>query len=110
MKRRIYRLEPSAPPDDPNWQRAPSQGIVVVRADSPADARILASQHEPDFLDNGAKPGDGASTRFASAFRDKLLYRVVEDESGSHPDEGERELLSGDIADVTVASRPTGPR
>jgi len=97
MPRKIYRLEPDAAPDDPNWDRAPSHGIVIVRADSPADARIVASYAETDFPEVGAKPGDDVSTRFASAFRDDKLYSVVEDLSGKYPDEGERAVLQGTI-------------
>lgn len=97
MSRKIYRLEPAALPDDPNWDRAPPHGTVIVRAESPADARIVASMAEGDFPEAGAKPGDDVSTRFASAFRDEKLYSVMEDESGTYPQEGEREVLEGTI-------------
>ncbi|TCM58513.1 hypothetical protein C8J36_101416 [Rhizobium sp. PP-F2F-G48] len=40
---RLYRLVPSAGPGDPGWGNAPSQGEIVVRAESPADARIVAA-------------------------------------------------------------------
>lgn len=93
----IYRLEPAAQPGDPNWDRAPSHGVVVVRADSPADARIVASLAEADFPQANAKPGDGVSTRFASAFRDDKLYTVVEDHSGRYPSEGRRTVLDGEV-------------
>lgn len=73
----IYRLEPSARPDDPRWDNAPCHGIVRVRALSAADARVVAAQAEVDFLDISAKPGDGTTTDFASAFRDDKLYHVV---------------------------------
>ena len=97
MKRRIYRLEPAAAPGDPNWDRAPRQGTVHVRADSPAEARLVASEAEADFLETDALPGDGVSTRFASAFRDDKLYDVFEDESGRFPAEGERGVVDGHI-------------
>ena len=74
---KIYRLIPSALPDDPRWDNAPGHGEVLVRALSPADARIVAAGAEIDFLDTGAKPGDGTTTDFASAFRDDKLYHVV---------------------------------
>ena len=93
----IYRLEPVAQKGDPNWDRAPNQGVVLVRADSPADARIVAAEAELDFPAADAKPGDGTTTRFASAFRDDKLYRVVEDESGGHSAEGPREVVEGSI-------------
>jgi hypothetical protein len=99
MHRRVYRLEPIAEADDPNWGRAPNRGAVIVRADSPADARVLASQAETDFLDVGAKPSHGVSTDFASAFRDDRLYSVREDDSGRFANAGERAVLAGAITD-----------
>jgi len=95
MAYRIFRLVPAAEPRDPNWDRAPSHGVVVVRAASPADARIVASQAEDDFLGRPAKPGDGVSTRFASAFRDDKLYSVEEDASGEWPEAGDRAVVHG---------------
>lgn len=95
MANRIFRLVPAAEPYDLNWDRAVNHGIVVVRAASPADARIVASEGEADFLESPAKPGDGVSTRFASAFRDDKLYSVEEDGSGRWSAEGEREVLDG---------------
>ena len=92
---KIYRLVPDAAEDDPNWDLAKPAGEVVVRARTPADARILAADAETDFLDTPTKPGDGVSTSFASAFRDEKLYRVVEDNSGMYPNEGPRAVLSG---------------
>lgn len=98
MTCRIYRLVPNAEPDDPNWDRAPSQGVVVVRAESAADARIVASQAETDFLDVSAKPQHGVTTDFASAFRDDKLYSVFEDDSGRYLDDGDRCVLEGKIS------------
>jgi hypothetical protein len=97
MLRKIFRLEPAAATSDLNWDRAPNHGAVIVRADSPADARIVASQAEADFLEHSTKPGDGVSTRFASAFRDAKLYSVAEDESGTYPADGDRAVLAGTI-------------
>ncbi|KFB09754.1 hypothetical protein [Nitratireductor basaltis] len=84
----LYRLIPDAPATDPNWDLAPSQGIVTVCAYSPADARIVAAEAELDFLDIAAKPGDGTSTKMASAFRDEKLYRVEEIEQGTSGERG----------------------
>ncbi|WP_163271395.1 hypothetical protein [Chelativorans alearense] len=92
---RIYRLIPDAAETDPNWDLAEPAGEVIVRARSAADARIIAAEAEVDFLDIPAKPGDGVSTSFASAFRDDRLYRVVEDDSGTFPRAGPRGILKG---------------
>ncbi|MBW3097279.1 hypothetical protein KY465_08300 [Pseudohoeflea sp. DP4N28-3] len=77
---RIFHLVPIAAPDDPNWDNAANHGTVSVCAHSPADARIVAAEAETDFLDISAKPGDGTTTDFASAFRNDKLYTVQEAE------------------------------
>ncbi|WP_367716636.1 hypothetical protein AB2N04_01785 [Nitratireductor sp. GISD-1A_MAKvit] len=100
MKMGIYKLQPLAEPTDSNWDRAPCHGEVIVRALSPADARIVASEAEPDFLETDALPGDGVSTRFASAFRDDKLYTVVGMKDSGFPEDGQRAVLSGRISNV----------
>lgn len=92
---KIYRLVPDAPATDPGWDNAPSLGEITVRAESPADARIVAAAAEIDFPDVDALPGDGVTTSFASAVRDEKLYRVEEDTSGRFPAEGARAVLDG---------------
>lgn len=94
---KIFRLEPSAAPDDPNWDIAPSQGIVIVRAASPADARLVASEAESDFLNSGSLPADDKSTRFASAFRNDKLYSVSEVNDERFESDGPREIVEGRI-------------
>ena len=89
----LYRLTPSAQPDDPHWDIAPSHGVVIVRAISPADARIVAAQSEIDFLDIAAKPGDGTTTDFASAFRNEKMYHVSDEPDGRHSSMGERGVI-----------------
>lgn len=84
-KLKIFRLEPNTRPDDPRWDNAPNHGVVRVRAFSPADARVVAAEAEVDFLDIDAKPGDGTTTDFASAFRDDKLYHVTLEEEDGGP-------------------------
>ena len=105
MEHRIFKLIPTAAPDDTNWDRAPNQGEVVVRAISPADARLVASEAEFGFLDSGGKPGDGTTTRFASAFRDDKLYSVLEVTDSSYSPEGPRELLAGELTNPLKGGR-----
>ncbi|MBO6718399.1 MAG: hypothetical protein JJ913_10625 [Rhizobiaceae bacterium] len=93
----IYKLEPAAAPHDPNWDIATSHGTVIVRAESPADARIVASEAEADFLGSGALPADDKSTRFASAFRNDKLYSVTEMADGAYSPDGPRAVLEGEI-------------
>lgn len=106
MKRNIYKLTPCAGDWDPNWDVAENQGEVIVRADSPADARVVASEAEPDFLDQDGMPGEGTSTRGASAFRNEKLYSVCEVEGCAFSREGPRELLGGTIRNPLKTSRP----
>lgn len=94
----LYRLVPLAAADDPNWDKAPSHGEVLVRAHSPADARIVAAEAEGDFRTRDAHPGHGNTTAFASAFRDDKLYTVVEADEANGPGEGERGVVEGDFS------------
>ena len=71
-----FRLTPAAAPEDSNWDLAPNHGMVEVNALSAADARVVAAEAEVDFLDTNALPGDGTTTRHASAFRTDNLYSV----------------------------------
>jgi hypothetical protein len=75
---KLYRLVPVARAGDPNWDSAENQGEIIVRAFSPADARITAAEAELDFTEIDAAPAEGNSTRDASAFRNERLYAVVE--------------------------------
>lgn len=97
MSRHIYKLLPHAADWDPNWDLASNQGEVIVRADTPADARIVASEAEPDFLEQGGKPAQGGSSREASAFRNEKLYLVQEILDGPYDSTGPREVLAGQI-------------
>jgi hypothetical protein len=87
----IYRLLPSAPPDDPNWDRALNQGEVVVRAASSGEARAMAALEEARAA-VGAIPNSTTQVR-ASAFRDEKLYTVREDDSGEFPAAGPVQVL-----------------
>ena len=73
----IFRLVPTAAPDDPRWQKAPSSGEVVVAARSSGDARIVAAGLELDFMEIDASPAEDVTTTNASAFRDEKLYTVI---------------------------------
>ncbi|MCB5203648.1 hypothetical protein LH464_14310 [Neorhizobium sp. T786] len=94
---KIYRLVPTAAPDDPNWQNSPSQGEITVRARSTGDARVVASGAELDFTEVDALPAEGNSTEMASAFRNEKLYTVILDESGRFPVEGSRMVVDGQV-------------
>jgi hypothetical protein len=103
---KIFRLLPVADEADPRWGNADNHGEVIVRARSAADARVVASEAEDDFLETDALPGDGNSTRTFSAFRDDKLYTVVEDTTGRYSPLGERQVVAGKIDPVILADRP----
>ena len=91
----IYRLVPSAEPDDPRWQRANFQGEVVVRAHSSGEARAIAALEEASVA-LGTVPMSTTQVT-ASAFRDEKLYTVREDHSGQYADEGPVRVLRADF-------------
>ncbi|OQP87896.1 hypothetical protein BTR14_04025 [Rhizobium rhizosphaerae] len=102
----LYRLVPTAAPDDPRWDNAPSHGEVLVRAHSPADARIAAAEAELDFTEIDSKPAEGTDTRMASAFRSEKLYTVIEaGEDGGFAAAGARGVVQGLVRVDTI--KPT---
>lgn len=105
---RLYRLMPNAPAKDPNWQNSLPQGEVVVRALSPADARLVAAEAEGDFPELGAKPAEGVSTTQASAFLNEKLYTVVLKEDETDGQAGPRGVVEG-VVDTLAAHRPFAP-
>ena len=91
MQLHVYRLVPVAREGDPNWDRAVSQGEVVVRARSSGDARVVASHAEAAAI---TLREPLATTQVeASALRDPKVYHVIQDDSGRYPDEGPRTVL-----------------
>ncbi len=92
----VYRLVPTASPDDPRWENSPFQGEVVVAARTTGDARIVAAGRELDFMEVDAAPADDVTTFNASAFRDDKLYTVIEIESART--DLTRGVISGDIS------------
>ncbi len=99
---KIYRLVPTAPEDDPNWQNATAHGEVVVRAKTAGDARVVASDAELDFTEIDAAPAEGNSTDMASAFRSEKLYSVIEDHSGRYVPNGPRGVIEGRVRVDTI--------
>jgi hypothetical protein len=89
----IFRLVPIARPDDPSWDRAPNHGEIVVRASSSGEARAIAAMEES--VAAGARKLQSTTQVIASAFRDPLLYSVIEDESGEFPAAGPIRMVKG---------------
>jgi len=91
----IYRLVPSAPPEDPGWQLALNHGEIVVRAHSSGEARAVAALEEASIRAHGVPPT--TTQVVASAFRNEKLYTVRQDDSGAFEDSGPVRVLSGEF-------------
>lgn len=87
----LYRLVPTARPDDPNWDRAPSRGEVVVRARSSGDARVVAALAETEE----GRAGLFTTEVKASAFLDEKLYTVRDEPEGRYTSAGPRMVIEG---------------
>lgn len=70
----LWRIVPVADPTDPRWQGRAIWSEVIVRAASPAQARLVAArlEHDPD-----APPVGNESLGFRSGFEDEKLYWVI---------------------------------
>ncbi len=102
---KLFRLIPVAAATDTNWDNAPNQGEVVVRARSSGDARVVAAEAELDYTEIDALPGDGNSTTSASAFRNEKLYTVVDETDAAYSPNGPREVVAGTVRVDNI--RPT---
>jgi hypothetical protein len=96
----VYRLVPTAAPDDPRWANAPNKGEVVVAARTSGDARLVAAGRELDFMEVDAAPAEDVTTAQASAYRSDLLYTVIEIDRGRT--DLARGVLEGDISVATI--------
>ena len=89
----IFRLIPTAAPDDPAWELSLYQGEVTVRAQSTGEARAVAALEEASIAFGGIPPT--TTQVVASAFRNEKLYTVHQDDSGEFPDIGPVRVLRG---------------
>ena len=76
----LWRLSPVAELEDSWWQNRRIWREVVVRAGSPAAARLVAAELERDPAE---PPSGNESLSFNSGFLDEKLYRV--DRAGDDP-------------------------
>jgi hypothetical protein len=94
----LWRITPSAPPDDPRWLGGPEWQEIIVRAGTAAEARVIAAQMEAarqDFRPDRNVAG-AAAMDYQSPLADEGLYHVVElpdDGPGPFPVEGPPEVL-----------------
>lgn len=94
---RLFRLVPVAEPDDPRWDVATNHGTVLVRAESPADARAVAAWAEREFRATAGRQDNGSIREPASAFCNERLYCADEDVTGQFPTEGPKGIVSGQL-------------
>jgi hypothetical protein len=87
----LWLIQPTADPDDPAWQGRPQWERVIVRAASPAFARVVArtldtTKVAPEYGDEHPHLGSG--------FADEKLYAVTPLTSpGGYKGDGLDEIL-----------------
>lgn len=101
----LWKLLPVADPQDSRWQ---DHGIytVVVRAATPALARVVAEQVER-AREGGEAPDGNSSANFTSALVDEKLYHchpLPAEEAGAYAADGPDGVL-----DVSVHREPRRP-
>lgn len=84
----LWKIAPAADPDDPRWLDRTPWPEVLVRAETAAQARLVASGLDRPHERARAIGVGNESVGFASAFDDEKLYWVTEvDASASGPAE-----------------------
>ena len=75
---RLWRITPSAAPDDARWHNSQMWREVVVRAETAAEARAIASRMESDETELTPRFTSGTLAQdYPSAFYDESLYSVT---------------------------------
>jgi hypothetical protein len=86
----LWIFRPVAAAHDPRWQGRRQYDRVVVRARSPAFARIVA--RTLDTPDKASESGQ-QDPHLGSGFTDEKLYHVARYSGDAHPAEGPDEIL-----------------
>ncbi|GAB4391414.1 MAG: hypothetical protein Tsb0032_03080 [Kiloniellaceae bacterium] len=81
----LWMIAPAAPLNDSRWLNFPQWTEVVVRAQTAAEARMLAGRME-QRLDADLTPTGNESHPFRSGFEDEKLYHVRRLEPRELPD------------------------
>ena len=91
----LWNIKAAADADDPRWMNRTIWSEVVVRAETPAEARLLAGEME--YREVGGETGIGNETHgFQSGFSDEKLYVVRPlggENGGTWPESGPDEVL-----------------
>lgn len=91
----LWMIEPVADSDDPRWQDRLQFRQVVVRAATPAFARLLAAPL--DTPDRALQFGQ-QNAQLGSGFKDEKLYRVVPYRGDAYAVEGPDTVLEAEPA------------
>jgi hypothetical protein len=84
----LWMIEAVIRPDDPAWMDRPRWKSVVVRASSPAFARLVAKTLEPP------KAVGNESPSHRTVFDDEKLYWVKPYEGTEWPEQGSDKVLA----------------
>ncbi len=87
----LWVLEPVADLDDSWWQGRRQWARVVVRAATPAFARVVAA---PLDTPEKALEFGQQDPHLGSGFKDEKLYRVVPYDGGEFPSDGDDAVLA----------------
>ncbi|WP_127145497.1 hypothetical protein [Pelagibacterium montanilacus] len=99
MTRRLYRLIPRIAPTSWLWQGRTNYGVVLVRAGSDADARLVAAQAERERLGAGSPDP-------RCVFLDDQVYDVQPDRLGVYQLDGLKMVVTGTLAGLGWAWAP----
>src|SRR3546814_1596119 len=99
----LWAIEAIAVSEDSRWQDFPIWAEVVVRAPTPAQARLVAAAMEGGQIADPTTVGN-ETLAFRSGFQDEKLYQVRQVHLTGTSDDGPDEVLSARQA--RPASRP----
>lgn len=83
----LWSIEPAAVAEDSRWLDFPIWAEVLVRAPSPAQARLVAAAMEAELIGDPTTVGN-ETLSFRSGFQDEKLYRVREVHLMDMPEDG----------------------
>ena len=88
----LWSIEASAVAEDSRWLDFPIWAEVLVRAPSPAQARLVAAAMEAQEIGDPTTVGN-ETLPFRSGFQDEKLYRVRQVHLAGTPEDGPAEVL-----------------
>src|SRR3546814_12810918 len=105
----LWAIEAIAVSEDSRWQDFPIWAEVVVRAPTPAQARLVAAAMEGGQIADPTTVGN-ETLAFRSGFQDEKLYQVRQVHLPGTSDDGPDEVLSARQARPDQKSVVSGTR